>query len=135
MICPDDQTDICVSVSVCRCDVIDCWNYHQAGADGILIHSKLSQATEVLEFAHEWENRSALVIVPTIYYSTPTDTYRNANISLVIWANHMVRAAVASMEKISADIYANESVIDVEDNIAPVRKLFYGRNIIFNIDY
>lgn len=98
--------------------------YHRAGADGILIHSKLSQANEVLEFAHEWGNRSPLVIVPTTYYSTPTDIFRNANISLVIWANHMVRAAVASMEKISADIYVNESVIDVEDNIAPVKKLF-----------
>ena len=98
--------------------------YHRAGADGILIHSKLSQANEVLEFAHEWGNRSPLVIVPTTYYSTPTDIFRNANISLVIWANHMVRAAVASMEKISADIYANESIIDVEDNIAPVKKLF-----------
>lgn len=98
--------------------------YHRAGADGILIHSKLSQANEVLEFAHEWGNRSPLVIVPTTYYSTPTDIFRNANISLVIWANHMVRAAVASMEKISADIYANESVIDIEDNIAPVKKLF-----------
>ena len=97
--------------------------YHKAGADGILIHSKLSQANEVLEFANEWGNRSPLVIVPTTYYSTPTDIFRNANISLVIWANHMVRAAVASMEKISADIYANESVIDVEDNIAPVKKI------------
>ena len=98
--------------------------YHMAGADGILIHSKLSQANEVLEFAHEWGNRSPLVIVPTTYYSTPTDIFRNANISLVIWANHMVRAAVASMEKISTDIYTNESVTDVEDNIAPVKKLF-----------
>ena len=98
--------------------------YHEAGADGILIHSKLSQADEVLEFAHEWGSRSPLVIVPTIYYSTPTDTFRNANINMVIWANHMVRAAVASMEKISADIYVSESVIDVEDNIAPVNKLF-----------
>ncbi len=98
--------------------------YHMAGADGILIHSKLSQANEVLEFAHEWGNRSPLVIVPTTYYSTPTDIFRNTNISLVIWANHMVRAAVASMEKISTDIYTSESVTDVEDNIAPVKKLF-----------
>ncbi len=98
--------------------------YHEAGADGILIHSKLSQANEILEFAHEWENRSPLVIVPTIYYSTPTDIFRNANISLVIWANHMIRAAVAAMEKISADIYASESVTNVEDNIASMKKIF-----------
>ncbi len=99
--------------------------YHMAGADGILIHSKLSQADEILEFANEWANRSPLVIVPTIYYSTPTDIFRKANISLVIWANHMIRASVASMEKISAEVYANESVADVEDNIAPVKKLFF----------
>jgi len=99
--------------------------YHEAGADGILIHSKLSQADEILEFANEWANRSPLVIVPTIYYSTPTDIFRKANISLVIWANHMIRASVASMEKISAEVYANESVADVEDNIVPVKKLFF----------
>jgi len=99
--------------------------YHEAGADGILIHSKLSQAGEILEFADEWANRSPLVIVPTTYYSTPTDVFRNANISLVIWANHMIRASVASMEKICADIYVNESVANVEDNIAPVKKLFF----------
>jgi len=99
--------------------------YHEAGADGILIHSKLSQAGEILEFADEWANRSPLVIVPTTYYSTPTDVFRNAKISLVIWANHMIRASVASMEKICADIYVNDSVADVEDNIAPVKKLFF----------
>lgn len=98
--------------------------YHKAGADGILIHSKLSQANEILEFANEWANRSPLVIVPTTYYSTPTDVFRKANISLVIWANHMIRASVAAMEKTSAAIYASESVVNVEDNIAPVKKLF-----------
>lgn len=98
--------------------------YHRAGADGILIHSKLSQANEILEFANEWANRSPLVIVPTTYYSTPTDVFRKTNISLVIWANHMIRASVASMERISAAVYANESVADIEDNIAPVKKLF-----------
>jgi len=99
--------------------------YHKVGADGILIHSKLSQANEILEFSNEWANRSPLVIVPTTYYSTPTDIFRNANISMVIWANHMIRASVASMEKICAEIHTNESVADVEDKIAPVKKLFF----------
>ncbi len=98
--------------------------YHEAGADGILIHSKQSQADEILEFADEWANRSPIVIVPTTYYSTPTDIFKNADISLVIWANHMIRASVASMEKICTEIYTNESVAGVEDKIAPVKKLF-----------
>ena len=44
-------------------------------------------------FAREWANRAPLVIVPTKYYSTPTDVFRKAGISVVIWANHLIRAA------------------------------------------
>lgn len=73
--------------------------YHQAGADGILIHSKLSRPDEILAFAKEWAGRSPLVIVPTKYYSTPTDAFRKAGIDLVIWANHMIRSSIAAMEK------------------------------------
>ncbi len=45
--------------------------YRRAGADAILIHSKLSRPDEILEFAREWGNRAPLVIVPTKYYSNP----------------------------------------------------------------
>ena len=45
--------------------------YRQAGADAILIHSKLSQPTQIIEFAEAWSNRAPLIIVPTKYYSTP----------------------------------------------------------------
>ena len=99
-------------------------SYHAAGADGILIHSKLSRPNEILDFAREWGNRCPLVIVPTKYYSTPTDVFRQAGISMVIWANHMIRAAVAAMERIGQDIQQNESVADVEDRIASVDHLF-----------
>ena len=73
--------------------------YHQAGADGILIHSALSVPDEILAFKREWGNRCPVVIVPTKYYATPTDVFRQHGFSMVIWANHMLRAAVASMQK------------------------------------
>ncbi|NEQ26308.1 MAG: NTP transferase domain-containing protein, partial [Microcoleus sp. SIO2G3] len=98
--------------------------YHAAGADAILIHSKLSRPEQVLEFAKEWAGRSPLVIVPTKYYSTPTDVFRKAGISLVIWANHMIRAAVASMQAIAREVQANETLINIEDDIAPVKEIF-----------
>ncbi len=56
--------------------------YRQAGADAILIHSKLSKPDEILTFAREWAGRGPLVIVPTKYYSTPTEAFRKAGISL-----------------------------------------------------
>jgi phosphoenolpyruvate phosphomutase len=98
--------------------------YHQAGADGILIHSKHSRPDEILAFAREWEKRSPLIIVPTKYYSTPTDAFRKAGIDLVIWANHMVRSSIAAMEKVSQEIFESESIIDVEDRIATVDHIF-----------
>ncbi len=98
--------------------------YHAAGADAILIHSKLSRPDQVLAFAKEWAGRSPLVIVPTKYYSTPADVFRGAGIGLVIWANHMIRAAVTSMQAIAREIRANETLVNIEDDIAPVKEIF-----------
>ena len=98
--------------------------YRKAGADGILIHSKLSRPDEILNFAKEWAGRSPLVIVPTKYYSTPTEAFRKAGIDLIIWANHMIRSSIAAMEERSKQIYESESVADIEDKIASVSHLF-----------
>src|SRR4029077_14606081 len=63
--------------------------YRLAGADAILIHSKLTKPDEIVTFAKECARRGPLVIVPTKYYSTPTEVFRKAGISTVIWANHL----------------------------------------------
>ena len=98
--------------------------YHSAGADAILIHSKLASADEILGFAAEWAGRSPLVIVPTKYFSTPTEVFRSAGIDLVIWANHMIRASIAAMENVSRQIHEQETLVNVEDQIASVNKIF-----------
>ena len=98
--------------------------YRQAGADAILIHSKLSRPDQILEFAREWANRAPLVIVPTKYYSTPTEAFRRAKISLVIWANHMIRSAVSAMQATARHIHAAESLADIEDKMASVDEIF-----------
>src|SRR5689334_16414774 len=77
--------------------------YRRAGADAILIHSRLSRPDEILAFAHEWAGRAPLVIVPTKYYSTPSEVFRKAGISVVIWANHLVRAAAAAMQSVARE--------------------------------
>ena len=98
--------------------------YRQAGADAILIHSKLSRPDQILEFAREWANRAPLVIVPTKYYSTPTEAFRRAKISLAIWANHMIRSAVSAMQATARHIHAAESLADIEDKMASVDEIF-----------
>ena len=98
--------------------------YRRAGADAILIHSKLSKPDEILSFAREWARRSPLVIVPTKYYSTPTEVFRRAGIDLVIWANHLVRAAAAAMQGTAREIFSSQTLVNVEDRIAPVSEIF-----------
>ena len=98
--------------------------YCAAGADAILIHSRQSRADEILAFADAWDGACPLVIVPTKYYSTPVDVFRKAGISVVIWANHMIRASVRAMEHVSREIYSQESLTGVEDRITNVDSIF-----------
>jgi phosphoenolpyruvate phosphomutase len=98
--------------------------YHQAGADAVLIHSKQSRPDEVLAFAREWDNRCPLVIVPTKYYSTPTEVFREHRISLVIWANHLIRAGITAMRATAESIHESESLVDVEGQVATVSEIF-----------
>jgi phosphoenolpyruvate phosphomutase len=98
--------------------------YREAGADAVLIHSKQSRPDEILAFAREWANRCPLVIVPTKYYATPTEVFREHGISLVIWANHMVRASITAMQATARSIFETESLVDVEGRVATVAEIF-----------
>jgi phosphoenolpyruvate phosphomutase len=98
--------------------------YRLAGADAILIHSKLTKPDEIIAFAKEWARRSPLVIVPTRYYSTPTDVFRQAGISTVIWANHLVRAAACAMQSVAKEIFESQTLVNVEDRIVSVNEIF-----------
>ncbi len=98
--------------------------YHRAGADAILMHSKKSSADEVLAFMKAWKNTSPVVIVPTMYYNTPTDAFEAAGISLVIWANHLVRSSITAMQQTAKQIYRDQSLRSVEHKIIPVKEIF-----------
>lgn len=98
--------------------------YHGAGADAILIHSKRSTADEVLEFMQHWGNTCPVAIVPTMYYETPTSVFEEIGISVVIWANHLMRSCVSAMQQVAAQIYHDRSLANVEQQIAAVKEVF-----------
>ena len=98
--------------------------YHAAGADAILIHSKKSSADEIFGFCERWGNRAPVVIVPTMYYATPTDLFRQAGVSTIIWANHTLRAAMTAMRETTRRIYEDQSLMEVEGRVASVKDIF-----------
>lgn len=98
--------------------------YRLAGADAVLIHSKRSDASEIEVFMKEWGDKLPVVIVPTKYYSTPVEVFRELGVSTVIWANHNVRASIRAMQEISAQIYRDRGLINVEHNVVSVSEVF-----------
>jgi len=102
--------------------------YRLAGADAILMHSKLKTADQILAFLREWQNRCPVVIVPTTYYSTPTSTYEEAGVSLVIWANHLLRASIKAMQQTAAQIYQERTISAIEGQVVTVKEIFRLQN-------
>ena len=102
--------------------------YQLAGADAILMHSKLKTADQILAFLREWKNRCPVVIVPTTYYNTPTAVYEEAGVSLVIWANHLLRAGIKAMQQTAAQIYKEQSIGSIESQVVTVKEIFRLQN-------
>ena len=98
--------------------------YHEAGADAILIHSASDQPDEVLEFKAEWGDRCPVVIVPTKYYTTPTDVFRESGFSMAIWANHLLRASIGAMRECAGDLFREQNLISTESKVVPVEEIF-----------
>jgi phosphoenolpyruvate phosphomutase len=98
--------------------------YHEAGSDGILIHSALSTPGEILAFKQEWGDRLPVVIVPTKYFATPTDVFRDAGVSIAIWANHMLRAAMTAMQGCAETLAREQNLLSIEGDVASVKEIF-----------
>ncbi len=102
--------------------------YYRAGADALLVHSKLSTPADILTFMEEWKNTCPVVVVPTMYYNTQTQVLVDAGIKLIIWANHMMRSSITAMQRTASQIFEEQSLLGVEGEIAPVSEIFRLQN-------
>src|SRR5262245_2950748 len=98
--------------------------YHRAGADAILIHSRASSPAEIFEFLAAWDDRAPIVLVPTKYWRTPTEDFRARRVSVVIWANHLLRSAITAMQATARQLAAEQTLIAVEPAVAPLPEVF-----------
>jgi len=98
--------------------------YRDAGADALLVHSKITTADQVTSFMKAWDHSCPIVIVPTTYHKTPIDVFRGLGVSVVIWANHILRSAVAAMQEAANYLSQAQSPLRLEGKIAPVAEIF-----------
>lgn len=98
--------------------------YESAGADAIFIHSKKTDATQILEFHKRYQGDIPTLVAPTTFHSTPVKVLENAGVKGVIWANHSLRSSVTAMTASTKEIAVRCSVSELENRIASVSELF-----------
>ena len=101
-------------------------NYSKAGADLILIHSKIDTPKEIFAFAKKFKNSKyykPLVAVPSTYSSVREDELISSGFKVVIYANHLLRAAYPAMEKVALEILRNKRSLEIEKKIISIKKI------------
>ncbi len=100
--------------------------YIAAGADGIMIHSRMKEPDEILEFCkhyEKFEKRMPLVAVPSSYNQITDTELADAGVNIVIYANHMLRAAYPAMTDVATSILTHGRSKECEDDCMSIKKI------------
>ena len=52
------------------------------------------------------------------------DVYRDNDVSIAIWANHLLRANITTMQKITKTLMEDQNLLSIENNVASVSEVF-----------
>jgi phosphoenolpyruvate phosphomutase len=102
--------------------------YLDAGADGILIHSKNKDGAEIIEFCQKYKAskmEAPLVVVPSTYSQISDQVLEEAGASVIIYANHLLRAAYPAMMKTAQSILKHGRSFECEQDLMPVSDLVH----------
>ncbi|MEF8710875.1 MAG: phosphoenolpyruvate mutase [Candidatus Accumulibacter propinquus] len=97
--------------------------YLEAGADGIMIHSRKKSPEEIFEFCelyNKLEGRKTLVVVPTSFSQVTEEELADHGVNIVIYANHLLRAAYPAMMKTAKSILLHQRAAEVESDLMSI---------------
>jgi 2-methylisocitrate lyase-like PEP mutase family enzyme len=98
--------------------------YIAAGADGIMIHSRKKSPAEILEFCaiyRSLDTQVPLVAVPSSYNSITDTELADAGVNVVIYANHMLRAAYPAMNDVAHSILEHGRSLECADKCMSIK--------------
>jgi phosphoenolpyruvate mutase len=109
--------------------------YIESGAHGIMIHSNDKTPTKIFEFCdkyRQFKKKVPLIVVPTTYYSITEKELIKVGVTIVIYANHLLRSSYKTMLRIAKNILKNESLSEVEEECYStnllIKEFFNGRD-------
>jgi len=97
--------------------------YVNAGADGIMIHSRKKDPAEIFQFCNSFRarnNDTPLIVVPTSFNSVTEEEFVNHGVNIVIYANQLTRSAFPAMQNTVIEILRNHRAMEVDSKLMPI---------------
>lgn len=100
--------------------------YLEAGADGIMIHSRKKEPKEIFEFCDAYRqlpNRKPLVVVPSSFNQVTEDELQAKGVNIVIYANQLLRAAYPAMKSVAESILTNHRSLECDSSLMKIKDI------------
>jgi len=100
--------------------------YVEAGADGVMIHSRQKDPAEVFEFCQLYNtipNRKPLVAVPSSYNSVTEQELMEHGVNIVIYANHLLRSAYPAMQETAKSILTHQRSKECDEKMLSIKEI------------
>lgn len=100
--------------------------YLAAGADGIMIHSRQKSPVEILDFCKRFREKHQdvpITVVPTSFNEITATELADAGVNIVIYANHMLRAAYPAMKETAMSLLNHDRSFEAEHTLLSVKEI------------
>lgn len=106
--------------------LVRAFSFRDAGADGIMIHSREKEPTEIFEFCdkfREQDQKTPIVVVPTSFNSVKEEELGEHGVNIVIYANQLMRAAFPAMKTTAEEILRCHRAQEADSHLMPFRDI------------
>lgn len=100
--------------------------YVEAGASGIMIHSRRKSPDEIFEFCHAFRQHDSvtpLVVVPSSFSSVTEEEFAKRGVNVVIYANQLTRSGFPAMQRVAETILQNGRAEEADQLCMPIKEI------------
>lgn len=100
--------------------------YTEAGANGIMIHSRKKDPAEIFEFCEKFRQKdliTPLVVVPTSFNSVTEEEFERRGVNVVIYANQLTRSGFPAMQNVAKTILSNHRAKEADDMCMSIKEI------------
>ena len=100
--------------------------YLEAGADGVMIHSRQKSPDEIFEFCERYNqlpNRKTLVAVPSSYNQVTEEELQAQGVNVVIYANQLLRSAYPAMMDTAKSILTHHRSAECDERMLSIKEI------------